>query len=73
MFHADRQTVRHDAANSGFRNFAKAPKNGKHLFFFTVNVINMKLIFMPCHLVRKKPGQSGRAVSSSVHILTCYI
>ena len=33
LFHADGQTVRHNAANSRFRNFAKAPKNGKHLYF----------------------------------------
>jgi len=29
LFHADLQTVRHGAANSGFRNFAKASKKRK--------------------------------------------
>ena len=62
LFHADGQTVRHDAANSGFRNFAKESTKGKRLFFFTVNMINTKLIIMPCHLMRRKPGQSERAV-----------
>jgi len=26
LFHADKRTDRHDEANSGFRNFAKAPQ-----------------------------------------------
>ena len=61
FFLADGQTDRHDAANCRFRNFAEAPKT-ESICFFTINLINMKLIFMPCHLMRRKPGQGERAM-----------
>jgi hypothetical protein len=42
LFHADKQTDRHDEANIAFRNFAKAPKtvNGR-LFFKYPKVANV--------------------------------